>query len=167
MISKGYSFVIGIISNWGNKKKVGMTEIELFDQNNKKIKINNIKVKGTEGNISQENINRLYNNKIHTINDNEMWSMDISKKNIYSQFLNIYLYIYANIDNNKPLLENISYIQIWNYNGWEINRGVKKIEIFKDEYIYFSGIILRGDHTLLQEHLYKIKLKKKIFHKKK
>ena len=71
-----------------------MTEIELFDQNNKKIKINNIKVKGTEGNITQENINRLYNNKIHTINDNEMWSMDISKKNIYSQFLNIYLYIY-------------------------------------------------------------------------
>ena len=166
MISKGYSFVIGIISNWGNRKKVGMTEIELFDQNNKKIKINNIKVKGTEGNISQENINRLYNNKIHTINDNEMWSMDISKKNIYSQFLNIYLYIYANIDNNKPLLENISYIQIWNYNGWEINRGVKKIEIFKDEYIYFSGIIPRGDHTLLQEHLYKIKLKKKFFIKR-
>ena len=166
MISKGYSFVINIISNWGNKKKVGMTEIELFDIYNKKIKINNIKIKGNEGYTSQENLNKLYNNKIHTINDNEMWSMDISKKNIYSQFLNIFLYIYANIDNNKPLLENISYILIWNYNGWEVNRGVKKIEIFKDEYIYFSGIIPRGDHTLLQEHLYKIKLKKKFFIKR-
>ena len=48
IMSKEYSFVINIISNWGNKKKVGMTEIELFDQNNKKIKINNIKIKGIE-----------------------------------------------------------------------------------------------------------------------
>ena len=167
MIYKGHSFVINILSNWGNKKKVGMTEIELFDMNNRKIKINNIKIKGIEGNSAHENISRLYNNKIHTINDNEMWSMDISKRNIFSQFLNIYLYIYANIDNNKSLLENINYILIWNYNGWEVNKGVKKIEIFKDEYIYFSGIIPRGDHTLLQEHLYKIKLKKKFFIKRK
>ena len=163
---KGYSFVINILSNWGNKKKVGITEIEIFDMNNKKIKINNIKIRGEEININQENINKLFNNKIHTINDNDMWSLDISKKNIYSQFLNIYLYIYANIDNNKSILENISYIIIWNYNGWEINRGVKKIEILKDEYIYFSGIIPRGDHTLLMEHSYKIKLKKKIFIKR-
>ena len=167
MIYKGHSFVINIISNWGNKKKVGMTEIELFDMNNRKIKINNIKIKGIDGNNSHENISRLYNNKIHTINDNEMWSMDISKRNIFSNFLNIYLYIYANIDNNKPLMESINYILIWNYNGWEVNKGVKKIEIFKDEYIYFSGIIPRGDHTLLQEHLYKIKLKKKFFIKRK
>ena len=49
MIYKGHSFVINIISNWGNKKKVGMTEIELFDMNNRKIKINNIKIKGIDG----------------------------------------------------------------------------------------------------------------------
>ena len=110
MIYKGHSFVINIISKWGNKKKVGMTEIELFDMNNRKIKINNIKIKGIDGNNFHENINRLYNNKIHTINDNEMWSMDISKRNIFSNFLNIYLYIYANIDNNKPLMESINYI---------------------------------------------------------
>ena len=63
-------------------------------------------------------------------------------------------------------METIGYIIIWNYNGWEVNRGVKKVEIFKDEYIYFSGIIPRGDHTLLQEHAYKIKLKKKFFIKR-
>ena len=166
MISKGYSFVINIISNWGNKKKVGITEIEIFDINNKKIKINNIKIRCDEKIISKENLTRLYNNRIHTINDNDMWSLDISKKNIYSQFLNIYLYIYANINSNKSLLENISYIVIWNYNGWEINRGVKKIEIIKDEYIYFSGIIPRGEHTLLQEHPYKIKFKKKFLMKR-
>lgn len=165
-ISKGCSFVINIMSNWGNKKKVGITEIEIFDINNKKIKINNIKIKGEEGNSAQENLNKLYNNKIHTINENDMWIIDINKRNIYSQFLNIFLYIYTNIDDTKSLMETIGYIIIWNYNGWEVNRGVKKVEIFKDEYIYFSGIIPRGDHTLLQEHAYKIKLKKKFFIKR-
>ena len=163
---KECSFVINIISNWGNKKKVGITEIEIFDTNNKKIKINNIIVKNSEGNLNCDNANKLYNNKIHTINENDMWVMDINKKNIYSQFLNIFIYVYANIDNKKSILENINYIIIWNYNGWEINRGVKKIEIIKDEYIYFSGIIPRGDHTLLQEHSYKIKLKKRFFIKR-
>ena len=166
IISKECSFVINIISNWGNKKKVGITEIEIFDTNNRKIKINNIIIKSSEGNTNYDNANKLFNNKIHTINENDMWIMDINKKNIYSQFLNIFLYIYANIDNKKSILENINYIIIWNYNGWEINRGVKKIEIIKDEYIYFSGIIPRGDHTLLQEHYYKIKLKKKFFIKR-
>ena len=167
MLSKGYSFVINILSNWGNQRKVGITEIEIFDRNNKKIKINDIKIKGGEGNYGRENLYKLYNNKIHTINENDMWVIDINKRNnLYSQFLNINLYIYANIDNNKSLLENIGYIIIWNYNGWEVNRGVKKIDIFKDEYIYYSGIIPRGEHTILQEHLYKIKLKKKFFIKR-
>ena len=161
----GYSFVINIISNWGNKKQVGITEIELFDFNNKKIKINNIKIKGGEGN-PVENANRLFNNKIHTLSENEMWTIDINKKNINSENINIYLYIYANIDRNKTLLENINYLVIWNYNGWEVNKGVKKIEIFKDDNIYFSGIVTRGDHTVLTEHPYKITFRKKYIVKK-
>ena len=159
-IPSGYSFIINIISNWGNKKQVGITEIELFDYNNKKIKINDIKIKGGQDGNGIENLNRLYNNKTHTNNENEMWTIDINKNNINSQYMNIFLYIYANIDNNKTLLENINYILIWNYNGWEVNKGIKKIEIIKDENIYFSGIISRGDHSLSTEHYYKIKLRK-------
>ena len=151
------SFIINIISNWGNKKQVGITEIEIFDFNNEKIKINNIKIKG--GGSGSENLNRLYNNKRHTFSENEMWTMDINNNN--SQELNIYLYIYANIDKKKTLLDNINYIIIWNYNGWEVNKGVKKIEILKDDIIYFSGIITRGDHTILTEHPYKIIMRKK------
>ena len=159
-IPSGYSFIINIISNWGNKKQVGITEIELFDYNNKKIKINNIKIKGGKEGNGIENLSRLYNNKTHTNNENEMWTIDINKNNINSQYINILLYIYANIDNNKTLLENINYILIWNYNGWEVNKGIKKIEIFKEENIYFTGIISRGDHSLTTEHFYKIKLRK-------
>ena len=164
-INNGYSFIINIISNWGNKKQVGMTEIELFDYNNKKIKINNIKIKGGEGSGS-ENVNRLFNNKIHTVNENEMWAIDINKNNTNSQDINIYLFIYANIDKNKTLLENINYIIIWNYNGWEVNKGIKKIEIFKNDNIYFSGVVTRGDHTILSEHPFKITFRKKYITKK-
>ena len=95
-----------------------------------------------------------------------MWTIDINKNNINSQSINISLYVYANIDNNKSLLENINYILIWNYNGWEVNKGVKKIEIYKDENIFFSGIIPRGDHTSSTEHFYKVKLRKKFVTKK-
>jgi hypothetical protein len=164
-IPNGYAFIINIISNWGNKRQVGITEIELFDCNNKKIKINNIKIKSEEGN-GMENLNRLFNNKAHTISENEMWTIDINKNIINSQHMNIPLYIYANIDNNKTIFENINYILIWNYNGWEVNKGVKKIEIYKDENIFFSGVIPRGDHTLTTEHFYKIKLRKKYVKKK-
>ena len=96
-----------------------------------------------------------------------MWTIDINKNNINTQNMNISLYIYANIDNNKTILENINYILIWNYNGWEVNKGIKKIEIYKDEYIFFSGVIPRGDHSLTTEHFYKIKLRKKYVIKKK
>ena len=161
----GYSFIINIISNWGNKKQVGLTEIELYDFSNKKIKINNIKIKGGEGNAN-ENLTKLFNNKIHTINENEMWLIDINKNNMNSQDINISLYVYANIDNNKSLLDCINYIIIWNYNGWEVNKGIKKIEIFKDENIFYSGVIPRGDHTLLTDHSYKINLRKKYVTKK-
>ena len=112
IILKDCTFVINIISNWGNRKKVGITEIEIFDINNKKIKINDIIIKSSEGNINNDNANKLFNNKIHTINENDMWIMDINKKNIYSQFLNIFLYVHANIDNKKSILENINYIII-------------------------------------------------------
>jgi len=155
----GYSFIINIISNWGNKKQVGLTEIELYDLNNKKIKINDIKIKGGEGN-GNENLNKLFNNKMHTINENEMWLIDINKNNINSQDINIPLYVYANIDNNKPLLDCINYIIIWNYNGWEVNKGIKKIEIFKDDNIFYTGVIPCGDHTLITDYSYKISLRK-------
>ena len=156
IIPTDYSFIINIISNWGNKKQVGITEIEIFDYNNKKIKINNIKVKGGEGN-GIENTNKLYNNKAHTIDENEMWVIDLIKNDNNSQSLNIYLYIYTNIG-KKNTFDKINYILIWNYNGFETSKGVKKIEILKNESIYFTGIIPRGDHTLSTEHFYKIKL---------
>jgi hypothetical protein len=142
-----------------------LTEIELYDFSNKKIKINNIKIKGGEGS-GLENLNRLFNNKIHTLNENEMWAIDINKNNIYSQDINIYLFIYANIDKNKTLLETINYMIIWNYNGWEVNKGIKKIEIFKNDNIYFSGIVTKGEHNVLSEHPFKITFRKKYITKK-
>jgi hypothetical protein len=47
-----------------------------------------------------------------------------------------------------------------------VNKGIKKIEIFKDENIFYSGVIPRGDHTLLTDHSYKINLRKKYVTKK-
>ena len=151
------AFVINIISNWGNKKQVGITEVEVFDYNNRKIKISECKIIGGEGSSS----NLLFNNKMHSRNINEMWVCDINKNNTNTK-INIFLYFYL-VDNeeNNNKWKNINYILIWNFNGWEVNKGIKKIEIYKEDKIFFDGVIPRGEHTIVTYQPYKIKFRKK------
>ena len=152
------TFVISIISNWGNKKQVGITEIEVFDHNNRKIKITECKITGGEGSPT----NLLFNNKMHSRNENEMWVCDINKKNSNAN-INIYLYFYLVDAGRKKnnIWKNINYILIWNFNGWEVNKGIKKIEIYKEDKIFFNGVIPRGEHAIVTYQPYKIKFRKR------
>ena len=164
------TIIINISSNWGNKKYLGINEIELFDKKNKRIKISECIVMG--GN--NQNIKNIFNNKILTMNESNMWITNIkNQKSSYD--LKIKLVIYTrtqktnNFDNtnNKntkektsdDLFNEINYILIWNYNGMELNKGIKKIEIL-DKYgnIYFVGIIPKGVHSITNYHPYKIKI---------
>ena len=155
--------IINILSNWGNKKYLGINEIELFDKKNKKIKISECIVLGG----SNQNIKNIFNNKIHSMNESNMWVTFIQNpKSSYN--LKIKLVIYTrtqNINNIKEkhilhdLFNEINYILIWNYNGIELNKGIKKIEILdKHGNIYFSGIIPKGEHKIANYHPYKIKI---------
>ena len=153
-------FILNIISNWGNKKQIGITAIEIFDINNQKVKIKECKVEG--GN--NENIKRLFNDKIYTINENDMWLTDINGINNNKNTLSIKLYFYIT---NYINLESINNINIWNYNGWELNKSIKKIEILtKDEDIIYQGIVPKGEYNIRCFHPYKIKINKKILLKK-
>ena len=159
-IKSGYTFGINIISNWGHKRQVSFKDIELYDFQNKKIKINNIIIKDD----NRENIHKNSNFKNRNNCDNEIWTFDISKKN--NQDLNIYLYIYSNIDSSKPIFDTLNFINIWNYNGFDSNKGIKQIEIFNEDYIFFSGIIPKGTHSRNYEHLYKIEIREGLTVKK-
>ena len=158
------TIIINISSNWGNKKYLGINEIELYDKKNKKIKISECIVIG--GN--NQNIKNIYNNKMQTMNENNMW-VTIIKNQKSSYDLKIKLVIYTSTQNNNKALKEkkntddlfneINYILIWNYNGIELNKGIKKIEVL-DKYgnVYFVGIIPKGEHSITSYHPYKIKI---------
>ena len=158
------TIIINISSNWGNKKYLGINEIELFDKKNRKIKISDCIVIGG----SNQNIKNIFNNKMHTMNENNMWITNIkNQKSSYD--LKIKLVIYTQLTNNlnnrinekktDDSFNEINYILIWNYNGIELNKGVKKIEVL-DKYGngYFVGIIPKGEHSITNYHPYKIKI---------
>ena len=152
-------FILNILSNWGNKKQIGITGIEVFDVNNQKIKIKECKVEGG----SNEHLERLFNDKIYTINENDMWLSDINTNNSYKN-LNLKLYFYIS---NYVCLESINNINIYNYNGWELNKSIKKIEILtKDEDVIFNGIVPKGDYNIKCFHPYIIRINKKILLKR-
>ena len=152
-------FILNILSNWGNKKQIGITGIEVFDVNNQKIKIKECKVEGG----SNDHLERLFNDKIYTINENDMWLSDINTNN-NSKNLNLKLYFYIS---NYICLESINNINIYNYNGWEMNKSIKKIEILtKDEDVIFNGIVPKGDYNIKSFHPYIIRINKKILLKR-
>ena len=152
-------FILNILSNWGNKNQLGITAIEIFDINNQKIKIKECEVEGGN-NI---HIERIFNDKIYTINENDMWLTDINNSKDKNS-LNIKIYFYIN---NYINLESINNINIWNYNGWELNKSIKKIEILsKDEEIIYQGIVPKGEYNLKYFHPYKIRINKKILQKR-
>ena len=152
-------FILNILSNWGNKKQIGITGIEVFDVNNQKVKIKECKVDGG----SNDHLERLFNDKIYTINENDMWLSDINTNN-NSKNLNLKLYFYIS---NYICLESINNINIYNYNGWEMNKSIKKIEILtKDEDVIFNGIVPKGDYNIKSFHPYIIRINKKILLKR-
>ena len=158
------TIIINISSNWGNKKYLGINEIELFDKKNRKIKISECIVIG--GN--NQNIKNIFNNRMHTMNENNMWVTTIKNQKI-SYDLKIKLVIYTRSSNNfnndmnekntDDLFNEINYILIWNYNGIELNKGVRKIEVL-DKYgnAYFVGTVPKGEHSITNYHPYKIKI---------
>ena len=160
---KNCTLIINISSNWGNKKYLGINEIELYDKKNKKIKISECIVIG--GN--NQNIKNIFNSKMNTMNENNMWVTVIkNQKSSYDLKIKLVIYISAknnnisiNGKNENELFNEINYILIWNYNGIELNKGIKKIEIL-DKYgnVYFVGIIPKGEHSITNYHPYKIKI---------
>ena len=160
---KNCTLIINISSNWGNKKYLGINEIELYDKKNKKIKISECIVIG--GN--NQNIKNIFNNKMNTMNENNMWVTVIkNQKSSYNLKIKLVIYISAknnngliNEKNDNELFNEINYILIWNYNGIELNKGIKKIEVL-DKYgnVHFVGIIPKGEHSITNYHPYKIKI---------
>lgn len=128
---------IQLLSNWGSKNFVGLTEIQFFDCANKLIKVysDDIDLIGTSDSI--EYLRNLVNSKTKTTKDKYMWKCQ-----------------YCSDDDEIKLdilLRGCEYsklgkILIWNYNRnlQEINVGVKGCKIFINNQLKWQGEIEKG-----------------------
>ena len=145
-----YSVIsITIFSNWGNKDKVGITEIQLLDGKDRKIPISECHV----FNGNEEHIGRIHNNKYHTLNDRDMWTSNFNKK--YDKYIKIEMYV---LSNQFTSIDDIKSIIFWNYNGRELNKGIKEIEICKRNNKCWRGIIPKGEYNIKSDYSFKINL---------
>ena len=138
-----------IISNWGDLNKVGITEIQLFDIKKRKIPISECHV----FNGNEENISRIHNNKYHTLNERDMWISTYDNKS--DKKIKIEMYI---LNNKYNSIDKIDSILIWNYNGRDLNKGIKEIEIMKKNVKCWKGIIPKGEFNIKNDYSYKIHL---------
>ena len=138
-----------INSNWGDLNKVGITEIQLFDIKKRKIPISECHV----FNGNEENIYKIHNNKYHTLNERDMWISTYNNKS--DKKIKIEMYI---LNNKYNSIDKIDSILIWNYNGRDLNKGIKEIEIMKKNIKCWKGIIPKGEFNIKNDYSYKIHL---------
>ncbi len=138
-----------IISNWGHLNKVGITEIQLFDIKKRKIPISECHV----FNGNEDNISRIHNNKYHTLNERDMWTSTYDNKS--DKKIKIEMYI---LNNKYNSIDKIDSILIWNYNGRDLNKGIKEIEIMKKNIKCWKGIIPKGEFNIKNDYSFKIHL---------
>ena len=126
--------------------QIGLTEIQLYDINNNKIPIIHAyatsitsaitnrtsftKISDINRNLNTILIKKLFNNKYHTVNEHDMWLSP------FAPDLKIEVFI-----DNKVTLKKIV---IWNYNGKDVNKGVKDIAVYQKDAFIWKGIVNKG-----------------------
>ncbi|CAG2250434.1 CTPS [Mytilus edulis] len=127
---------IELVSTWGHKEQIGLTELQFFDKNRKLIPIStsNVTVHGARDNSNLVDV--LFNGKGKTNKDRNMWCCR------YKKGVPVEMCILLPV--SSP--ELLSRIKIWNYNKsmQDLEIGVKHARIFIGGELVFDGVIEKG-----------------------
>ncbi|KAG8432891.1 hypothetical protein GDO86_017231 [Hymenochirus boettgeri] len=125
-----------ILSNWGNKQYIGLTEVQFFDLSNKKIYVSPHDVDIRNADIPGD-LACLVNGRMQTTKENFMW--------VCSFHPPVQLYFIIR-NTNKSYQFDLSKIKIWNYNKAlsDLDIGAKHVRIYKDETLVFDGSLEKG-----------------------
>ena len=66
--------------------------------------------------------------------------------------------IEISILNNTSNKNDVEDIVIWNYNGKDVNKGIKEIEVWKRNVIKWKGIVPKGAYNKKSDYSFKIRL---------
>eukprot|EP00118_Oscarella_pearsei_P020109 m.216669 g.216669 ORF g.216669 m.216669 type:complete len:1550 (+) comp39873_c0_seq26:136-4785(+) len=135
-----------LLSNWGHSSLIGLTEVQLFDSDGRRMWLgkNRVQLQGMSEGLSPGNLGTLVNGKTKTTNAHYMWSCPYS----VGQRLELVFTLPAvsmTMDAKRCPL-GISCVKIWNYNGGigELGIGVKEARLFLGTELVWKGFVNKG-----------------------
>jgi len=143
---KGRFLTFKLASTWGDKHYIGLSGIEVFDDNAISLKIPKELIKADPSDINilpgygkdPRTIDKVIDGIYLTSDDFHMWLAPFTS--------NLEHWIFMDLGSIKT----ISMIRIWNYNKSRIHsfRGVRKMEVFLDKKRIFDGEIKKASGLL-------------------
>jgi hypothetical protein len=141
----GIEVYIEILSNWGHPNKIGLTEVQFFNLEGKRLWLGSNRVQ-LLGSLDSGNLWALVNGKTKTTKSRFMWMCPYScGQRLELHFVvPVELSVASSISHLCPY--GISKVKIWNYNGSlnELNAGVREIRMFFGGELVWTGLIRKG-----------------------
>ncbi|KAL4239441.1 hypothetical protein ACF0H5_000256 [Mactra antiquata] len=130
---------IEIKSNWGHAMRLGLTEIQIYDQSNHLLSItgDDVSIHGAEE--CQGSVDTLFNGKFKTNKERNMWSCRYHARRPIE--------IIINVRNPKPGTNfSLSQMKIWNFNKSinDLDIGIKDVKVFVGTDLVFTGPVEKG-----------------------
>ncbi|KAI5939981.1 Katanin-interacting protein [Manis javanica] len=126
-----------ILSNWGNTSWVGLTEVEFFDLNNRKLYVSphDVDIQNTD---TPGDLGHLVNRNLASKEDLSLWTCTFHPP----------LQLFFVIRNTRQLHDfGLSKIKVWNY--WaadgNLDIGAKNVKLYVNENLIFDGKLDKGD----------------------
>ena len=141
---KGVAVQLEVSSTWGHPDLLGLTEVEFFTTQNKKLWLSGMRVK-IEGHINTYNIDHILNGKTRTTHETHMWSA------VYRGRKKIKFHFLVPIGTKYEL----GAIRIWNYNKPScLDAGVRGVKIVVENVSVWEGEIPKATGTKAYDYAY-------------
>ncbi|XP_041714323.1 katanin-interacting protein isoform X1 [Coregonus clupeaformis] len=125
-----------ILSNWGNRGQVGLTEMQFFGPGNRKLYVSphDLDIRNAD---SPGNLGALVNGKAKTTKERHMWTCPFH--------LPVQLYFIIRNTERSPDF-GISEIKIWNYNRSlnDLDVGARHVNLYLNSTLVFEGELDKG-----------------------
>ncbi|XP_016100971.1 uncharacterized protein KIAA0556 isoform X1 [Sinocyclocheilus grahami] len=125
-----------ILSNWGHPGQVGLTEVQFFCPQNRKLYVSphDLDIRNTD---QPGNLAALVNGKTKTTKERHMWACPFHPP------VQLY-FIIRNVE--RTLNFNISQIKMWNYNHSlnDLDVGARHVRLYVNSTLVFEGHLEKG-----------------------
>ncbi|XP_066292007.1 katanin-interacting protein-like isoform X3 [Branchiostoma lanceolatum] len=130
-----------MLSNWGHPSRLGLTEMEFFDLEGKKIPVSEADVIATGAEEQKGTVGCLVNGKTKTIKDRHMWTCRFGPDSP-----SVELVFNINGQTNSQQGFGISKVKIWNYNKSlaDLDIGVRHMRLYIGVDLVFNGEVDKG-----------------------